>query len=64
MGQKESGVTIQGDLFRSGTIHMKYSLPGQEKDDLFIQVIVWTGLTKDDLLIQVIVWTDLTVKCI
>jgi hypothetical protein len=51
-------------MIRSGTIHMKYSLPGQEKDDLFIQVIVWTGLTKDDLLIQVIVWTDLTVKCI
>jgi len=43
LGQKESGV------FRRGTIHMKYSLPGQEKDDLLIQVIVWT---------------DLTVKCI
>jgi hypothetical protein len=30
---------------KRGSIHLKYSMTGQDKDDLLIQVTAWAGLT-------------------
>ena len=34
---------------KRGTIHIKFSMTGQEKDDLLIQVTEWAGLTVIDI---------------
>jgi len=33
------------DRIKRGSIHMKFSMTGQEKGDLLIQVTAWIGLT-------------------
>jgi hypothetical protein len=50
LGQRKGGILRQDDLFKRGPIHMKFSMAGQEKDDLLIQVTLipvtaWAGLT-------------------
>ena len=39
-----------GDLLKRGSIHMKFSMTGQEKGDLLIQVTTCTSLTLKALL--------------
>jgi hypothetical protein len=43
LGQRKSGL-IRGYLLR-GSIHVKFSMTGQEKGNLLIQVTAWAGLT-------------------
>ena len=31
--------------YKTGSIHMKFSMTGQEKGDLLIQATAWVGLT-------------------
>jgi hypothetical protein len=42
---KEKWSFKTGDLLKKGSIHMKISMTGQEKDDCLIEVTTWTGLT-------------------
>ena len=44
-GTKQKWSFKTGDFLKRGSIHMKFSMTGQENDDLLIQVIAWTGLT-------------------
>ena len=34
-----------GDILKRGSIHIKFSITGQEKGDLLIPVTAWAGLT-------------------
>jgi hypothetical protein len=43
-GTKKKWPYKTGDLLR-GSIHMKFSMTGQEKGDLLIQVTSWVGFT-------------------
>ena len=45
-GQRKKGPYKTGDLLtKRGSIHMGFSIIGQEKGDLIWQVTTWAGLT-------------------
>jgi hypothetical protein len=52
---KSVNLLRQGDLLKEVQIHMKFSMTGQEKDDLLIEVTTWTGLTVSLVLFYLIV---------
>jgi len=46
LGQRKSGLLRQVTVpLKRGSIHIKFSMTGQEKDDCLIEVTTWAGLT-------------------